>query len=52
MGLLEVVVPVETGIEETVNQEEKVTQQTRTVRVAVAVTPRPPHKTRPQLSTK
>ena len=50
MGLLEVVVQVEAGIEITVSQEVEVTQQTRTARVAVAVTPQPPHKTPPQLS--
>ena len=41
MGLLEVVVQVEAGIEVTVIQEVEVTQQTRTAMVAVAVTPQP-----------
>ena len=52
MGLLEVVVQVDAGIEVTVSQEVEVAQQTRTARVAVAVTPEPPHETPPQLSTK
>ena len=52
MGLLEVVVQVEAGIEVMVSQEVEVTHQARTARVAVAVTPQPPHKTPPQLSTK
>ena len=52
MGLLEVVVQVEAGIEVTVSQEVEVTQQTRTASVAVAVTPHYAHKTPPQLSTK
>ena len=52
MGLLEVVVQVEAGIEITVSQEVEVTQQTRTARVAVAVTPQPPLKTPPRLTTK
>ena len=52
MGLLEVVVQVEAGIEVTISQEVEVTQKTRTARVAVAATPQPPHKTPPQLSTK
>ena len=50
MGLLEVVVQVEEGIEVSVIQEVEVTQQIRTARVAVAITPQPPHKTPPQLS--
>ena len=52
LGLLEVVVQAEAGIEVLVSQEVEVTQQDRTARVAVAVTPQPPHKTPPQLSTK
>ena len=51
MGLLEVVVQVEAGTEATVSQEVEVTQQARAARVAVAVTPQPPHKTPPLLST-
>ena len=52
MELLEVVAQVEAGIEVTVSQEVEVTQQTRTARLAVAVTPHPSHKTPPQRSTK
>ena len=52
MGLLEVVVQVEAGIQVTLSQEVEVTQQTRTARVAVAVNLQPPHKTPPELSTK
>ena len=51
-GGLEVVVQVEAGIEVKESQEVEVTQQTRTARLAVAVTPHPSHKTPPQLSTK
>ena len=52
MELLEVIVQVEVGIEVTVSRQVEVTQQARTVRVAVAVTPKPPHITSPQRSTK
>ena len=45
MELLGVVVQVEVGIEVTVSRQVEVTQQARTVRVAVAVTPKPPHIT-------
>ena len=52
MELLEVVVQVEVGIEITVRRQVEVTQQAKTVKVAVAVTPKPPHITLPQRSTK
>ena len=45
MELLEVVVQVEVGIEVAVSRQVEVAQQARTVRVAVAVTPKPPHIT-------
>ena len=44
MALLEVVVQVQAGIEVTVSQDVEMTQQARTARVGVAVTPQPPHK--------